>query len=364
MTTIQESEILDLIREGRRWIDVRAPVEFAAGSIPGAINIPILDDEERRLVGTCYKVEGREKAVALGHQIVSGENKERKIQAWLSAIENHPDIAVYCFRGGMRSQISQSWIKESGKSVPRVLGGYKKIRTLLMACFANRVAAVDIQLISGPTGSLKTHVIQWLQRNNFLSIDLENHAAHRGSAFGRQGAQPSQVDFEHAIGKGLLIGNYEARQNKILYLEDESRLIGKCIIPDLLFTKMRSSPILWIDEPIDVRVENIFNDYVLLTDIVNSVDVGKVSAVYGKYINALTEIKKRLGLEKYAEILKDISLAQEESIKHSRHDLNRVWIRKLLQSYYDPLYLHSLERRSPRTLLKASAENIKLFITQ
>ena len=105
-------------------LDVRAPVEFAQGAFPSSHNIPLMNDEERARVGTCYKQEGHDAAVALGHRLVSGDIREARIDAWRRFSEAHPDGVLYCFRGGMRSRIAQQWIyEETGVLMPRVRGG-------------------------------------------------------------------------------------------------------------------------------------------------------------------------------------------------------------------------------------------------
>jgi tRNA 2-selenouridine synthase len=361
---VEESEILELVRLGHGWIDVRAPIEFANGSIEGAVNLPIMTNEERHLVGSCFKQKGREAAIQLGHRLVSGENKERKIEAWVAEFQKQtPNISLYCFRGGLRSQISQQWLRDRGVSIRRVRGGYKLIRNLIVQHMKQRIVSSSMRLISGPTGSWKTHFLQWMSENNHLSLDLEKLAGHRGSAFGKQGQQPAQIDFEHAIAKCILDRDHDYGR-KPLYIEDESRLIGRCVLPDYFFEKMRSAPILWIDEAFEQRVENIFYDYIETTEIVLSHVPQQIQAVYDKYKNSLTEIKKRLGLEKYFEIMKDIERSEAESLLHNRHDSNRVWIQKLLKNYYDPMYLSSLERRKPQVLIKARTEEIKSFVSQ
>jgi len=95
-------------------LDVRAPVEFKRGAFLNAVNLPIMDDEERHLVGTCYKNSGNEKAVELGHQLVSGDVRERRINAWIEFMDANPNALLYCFRGGQRSKISQMWLHEHG----------------------------------------------------------------------------------------------------------------------------------------------------------------------------------------------------------------------------------------------------------
>lgn len=365
MSTIKESEILNLVKGNHRWIDVRAPIEFNLGSIPSSVNFPILSDEERHLVGTSYKKEGREKAIELGYQLVSGANRDQKIKAWIDFINEDPEnTSLFCFRGGLRSQISQQWLKDRGVTIRRVEGGYKQMRFQMVRQLETDIERVSIRLISGSTGSWKTHLIRWLIENKQCAIDLEEHALHRGSAFGKKGKQPAQIDFEHAIVKDSLHQHLYFENDKPLYLEDESRLIGRCIIPDFLFKKMRESPILLIDESLEKRVENIFYDYIECSDIARSSDITSVQLVYKGFRDALNDIKKRLGLEKFGEIYKDILHSETQSITRNSHESNRVWIQKLLVSYYDPLYTSSLARRNPMTLVKGNVEDIKGFISK
>ena len=109
----------DLLLEGRPLLDVRAPVEFLKGAIPHASNHPLLNDDERERVGRCYKQEGQDAALRLGHRLVSGDAREARIQAWSAWAEAHPTGALYCFRGGQRSQITQSWLAEAGVEATR-----------------------------------------------------------------------------------------------------------------------------------------------------------------------------------------------------------------------------------------------------
>ncbi len=361
---LSEKECIDLIRNGHRWIDVRAPVEYLAGTLPNSVNLPILSDEERHQIGTCYKKQGHDQAVEMGHRLVSGENKSQKIQAWIQEIKSQPNSSLFCFRGGMRSQLAQQWLQESGISIRRLSGGYKAMRVVLTEYFRNQVENNEMRIISGPTGSWKTHLIEWITSHKNLAIDLEKHACHRGSAFGKRGVQPGQVNFEHALVKDILDQEDLFAQQKNLYLEDESRLIGRCVLPDFLFAKMRSSPILWLDEPIEQRVENIFGDYILDTDIVKSQNPESINAVYVGYLSALVDIKKRLGSERFLEIYKDMQSAQEQGLSKGSHESNRIWIRKILLYYYDPLYFSSLERRKPEVLIKARTDEIKSFISK
>ena len=104
-------------------IDVRAPVEFAKGALPSAVNLPFINDEERHLIGICYKEKGQQAAIDLGHRLVNGDNKKGRVRAWQQFLERHPNALLYCARGGLRSQLSQQWLVDSGINCPRIEGG-------------------------------------------------------------------------------------------------------------------------------------------------------------------------------------------------------------------------------------------------
>ncbi|MBN2221475.1 MAG: tRNA 2-selenouridine(34) synthase MnmH, partial [Vallitaleaceae bacterium] len=159
-------------------IDVRAPIEFQKGAFPNAFNLPIMDDFERKEVGTTYKQEGNEAAVSLGYQLVSGDNREAKVRAWVAFLKEHPNALIYCFRGGQRSRISQEWTSEAlGHPVDRLEGGYKAFRNYLLnqLITPTEQSYTPIRL-SGCTGSGKTPLLKSLPHH----IDLEGIANHRG----------------------------------------------------------------------------------------------------------------------------------------------------------------------------------------
>ncbi|MDC0948582.1 rhodanese-like domain-containing protein, partial [Gammaproteobacteria bacterium] len=149
-----ESDARSILASGCRLIDVRAPGEFLAGHIPGAINAPILDDTERASVGTCYQREGPDAAIALGHRLVSGENKIARIAAW-HALASEPDARLLCWRGGLRSATARQWLAEAGLERPLVQGGYKALRRAAMAVL-EEAAAWPMLIVGGCTGVRKT----------------------------------------------------------------------------------------------------------------------------------------------------------------------------------------------------------------
>ena len=190
---------LQWLRAGRTLIDVRAPVEFARGALPGAVNLPLMDDEERRRVGIRYKQAGQGAAIELGERLVGGALKRRRVEAWRGCLAAHPDALVYCFRGGLRSQIAQQWLAEAGIERPRIQGGWKAMRQALCR-HTDAAAERPMLVVGGLTGCAKTALVQCAG-----GPDLEACARHKGSAFGRHPLPaPAQIDFEHALGRELL----------------------------------------------------------------------------------------------------------------------------------------------------------------
>ena len=122
-----------ILREGLPLIDLRAPTEFALGAFPGAVNLPLLTDAERAAVGTRYKQCGQQAAIALGEELVSGATRTERIDSWRTFIATHPGTLLYCWRGGLRSQIAQEWLRDSGVEVARIAGGYKTLRRTCLA---------------------------------------------------------------------------------------------------------------------------------------------------------------------------------------------------------------------------------------
>jgi tRNA 2-selenouridine synthase len=344
MRKVDPSELLARLAAGRRWIDVRAPVEFAEGSIPGSVNLPLLEDEERRLVGIEYKEKGQDAAIALGHRLVSGEIKDTRIRAWSEAVAASPDCAIYCFRGGLRSQTVQSWLRERGIDVPIVEGGYKALRQLLLRTIEERAGTLPFQVVCGPTGSGKTG---YLRASGRPFLDLEQLAAHRGSAFGAMDEpQPAQIDFENAIAVELL--RLPADRGPIL-IEDESRMIGKRTLPPEIFRIIETAPRLELEVPVETRVENIFRDYVSESRLGRRGDPAR----FEDFRRAIRAISQRLGDERARELLGDIDACEAAFVASGSLDGNRGWIRKVLDWYYDPVYNRGLERARKREKEKA-----------
>ncbi|WP_130931040.1 tRNA 2-selenouridine(34) synthase MnmH [Pseudomonas sp. Sample_24] len=336
----------DIFLNDRPMMDARAPVEFAKGSFPGVVNLPLMNDHERQRIGTCYKQQGQQAAIELGHQLVSGAVKAERIQAWAAFARAHPDGLLYCFRGGLRSQIVQQWLKdEAGIDYPRVGGGYKAMRTFLLETVDQAVAQCDFVLLGGMTGTGKTEVLTQLSNG----LDLEGYANHRGSSFGKRATgQPSNIDFENRLAVDVL--KKRARGHAQFVLEDESRAVGSCALPLPLYQGMQQFPMVWLEDSLSGRVERILRDYV--------VDLcAEFIAVHGdqgftlfseRLLESLNNVQKRLGGERHQRMLVLMEQALIEQGRSGAVDLHRGWIEGLLVEYYDPMYAFQREKKGAR----------------
>lgn len=328
-------------------MDMRAPVEFAKGAFPGVVSLPLMDDGERQKVGTCYKQKGQQAAIELGHQLVSGSTKAARIEAWAAFAKAHPEGYLYCFRGGLRSQIVQQWLKEEvGIDYPRVIGGYKAMRTFLLETTQQAVEQCDLILVGGMTGTGKTEVISALGH----SLDLEGHANHRGSSFGkRASAQPAQIDFENALAVDILKKRAAGMQQFVL--EDEGRIIGRCSLPLELYQAMQSLPLVWLEDSLANRVERILQAYVveLSAEFIDLLGPEQGFAVFAERLQqSLQNIHKRLGGERYQRLAAIMQQGLLEQGATGAVETHRGWIEALLLEYYDPMYVFQRESKAGR----------------
>lgn len=343
-------------------LDVRAPVEFAQGSFPHATNFPLMNDEERHRVGLCYKNEGQDAAIALGHKLVSGDVKARRVAQWIEFARAHPNGYLYCFRGGLRSRISQQWLAEAGIPYPRIVGGYKAMRTFLLESLERQIAESSFILIAGFTGCGKTQVVDELTS----VIDLEKLANHRGSSFGKHAdEQPSQIDFDNKLAIALL--KLHAQDLKRIALEDESRLIGRCALPLSMRAAMQKSPVVWVEESTESRVERILSDYVEDLGAQFSTKFGAEAgfdAFSNRLLESLENLQKRLGGERHARLSGLMKKALVEQKQSGNVDLHREWIRPLLIEYYDPMYEHQREGKAARIIFSGDRQAVTQYLKQ
>ena len=244
-------------------IDARSPSEFALDHIPGAINCPVLDDEERRIVGTLYKQQGPFEARRVGGAMVAA-NLARHLQERFHDRPAQWRPLVYCWRGGLRSGSMVQWLRLVGWDAQMLAGGYKAFRQHVVAQIGTLVPGLDLRVLVGATGSAKTRVLQQLAVQGAQVLDLEHCARHKGSLLGALPgvAQPSQKHFETQIAT-VLESLDPARP---LYVEGESARIGRLTLPAPLVERMRSAPCIEIQAPAPERLAYLLRDYAYLGD--------------------------------------------------------------------------------------------------
>ena len=284
---IDIEEFLKLEKENIPIIDVRSSAEYNHAHIPNAYNVYLFNDEERKEIGTIYKQIGREEAVLKGLEFAAPRmtNILKSIDEITKNYNNSNKILMHCFRGGMRSE-SVAWLCSNYKYYVYVLkGGYKSYRRYVLDSFNKNY---KIYLLTGKTGSGKTLILNKLKEFGYNIIDLEYLAKHKGSAFGgiNEGEQPTQEQFENYLSNELC----KCDNDKALWFEDESYLIGKIAIPKPLFNTMKEpQKIIYLNVSKENRAKYI-------------------TEIYGKYdINdlekSILKIKNRLGGERMKEAL-------------------------------------------------------------
>lgn len=315
-TKISISTFLEL-KKSIPVFDVRSPGEFKQAHIPGAKNMVLFSDEERKEIGTAYKQVSRQTAVEIG----LGFFKEKMLQLIQEAkgLKNINDqkIIVHCWRGGMRSA-AVAWLLDLyGFEVFVLDGGYKTFRHWALQQLEKKYSML---VLGGYTGSGKTGILHELVKKNYAVIDLEDLAGHKGSAFGNleEAPQPRQEMFENMLAFQLWKLNND--EEKIIWVEDESRRIGTLNIPATFYQCMREAPVYFMDIPFEERLLNILEEY-------------------GKYINeklynAILRIQKRLG---GLETKTALAFLETGNIKNCF---------AVLLKYYDRCYLNSLPKRS------------------
>ena len=214
-----------------------------------AENFPLINNQEREEIGIRYKNLGQDEAIRLGHELVQGEIKSERIRHWQDFFKQYPQGVLYCFRGGMRSKITQQWIYEqTGVIYPRVKGGYKAMRNYLLSRLEPESISSKPVILGGRTGSGKTRLLNSLAN----SIDLEGLANHRGSTFGRfTTPQPGQADFENRLAAALT--KHGAAHHSHLLLEDEGRHVGKRFLPKELAQFFNSGDLVVLEVDFEER---------------------------------------------------------------------------------------------------------------
>jgi tRNA 2-selenouridine synthase len=322
-------------------MDVRAPVEFVKGAFPSSANLPLLDDDQREQIGIRYKDAGEQEAIELGLQLATPQIKNQRLRGWKKFCGDNPHGYLYCFRGGLRSRTTQKWIRDSGVEYPLIKGGYKAMRRYLIDELEASIDSVPLVIVSGLTGSGKTRVLRELSHH----IDFEGIANHRGSAFGANVTdhQPGSIDWENQVSIALL-KHRSKFPGKPVFVEDESRRIGRVNMPDKLYQKMQTVPRAILSVDIEARVRLIIEDYIL--HAWPEYQAWFETQAKGKFshfiLNNLARIQRRLGGEKYKIVRQCFESALQEFFSTGKVSGFDDGVRLLLTDYYDPMYRYQL----------------------
>ena len=342
-------------------IDVRAPIEFVKGALPGAVNLPILDDEERRLVGIRHKQKGGADAIALAKSLVAGSKKKQRTDSWIDYAASRPGAILYCARGGRRSEFAREWfVESSGQDINRLQGGYKAFRNFLIARLNPSTISARPVILGGRTGSGKTIILNRLTH----SIDLEEIAHHRGSSFGRfLTDQPTQVDFENRLAAELVKHGY--CRHKHLIVEDEGRHIGKRFLPKPLGDFFAGGQLVVLETSLDKRARITFDEYVIGGQQAYRDRYGGDAGLLEWYA-AMEESGERIGrrfggenLRRMKEMLTSAHRQQLATGDPSRHI---DWVRMLISEYYDPMYDYQLEKDSRKVVFRGEEDAVLEFL--
>lgn len=306
-------------------IDVRSPSEFRQGHIPGAISIPLFNDNERAEVGTIYKQKGNFSAVLRGLDIVGPKMSDMVTRAKELAQQNQ--LAVHCWRGGMRST-SMAWLFEAaGMNCFVLRGGYKSYRTALRNCLRKPRKLI---ILGGMTGSGKSDILRKIHATGHQVIDLETLANHKGSAFGGlgRGQQPTTEQFENNLFEQIR----KFDPDNTIWIEDESKKIGSVFVPDELFFQMREAKVIKIIVPLKERIKRLVSEYSCFSN--------------DELLESLEKIKKRFGaqnLQPAADAILNSDFEQAAS---------------LILQYYDRTYTHGLSKREQNEILELNLDSI------
>jgi len=307
-------EALLLRDRGALFVDARSPAEFAKATIPGAINVPILNDAERAEIGTMYKQQGRDVARQRGISLVSF-----KIPAMVEAVREaigskKRPVLVFCWRGGLRSQALANFLCLDDIPARQIVGGHKAFRKVVRDFFEQGEWG-SILVLRGLTGVGKTRLLHRLAAEDWPVLDLEGLANHRGSAFGALGLakQPGQMMFEALVWDHLR----QISPGEYVITEGESKMIGRLCIPPRLYAAMQEETSIWINAPLERRIEIILDDYPAREQHKDL------------FVRPLQALKERLGKERVAEMLDLLEKSEWEELTA-----------RLMIDYYDPQYNH------------------------
>lgn len=302
-------------------IDVRSPSEYAEDRIPGAINLPVLDDTERAEVGTIYKQINPFNARKIGAALVA-KNIAQHLQVHFADKGKDYRPLVYCWRGGQRSNSMAAVLAQIGWRVTVLEGGYKTYRAYVRQQLEQLPTRFTYKILCGFTGSGKTLILRRLQQRGIQVLDLEAIANHRGSLLGEEWQmqpilQPSQKYFESLLVQQLQKFN----RDRVVWVESESNKIGQIHLPLPLWQQMKQSPCVELQSPIDSRITLLLKEYPYLKTHTGFLKI------------KLEKLKSRYGKQKLYYWHQLIDAGRGEDI-----------VKDLLLSHYDPTYSRSIQR--------------------
>jgi len=298
-------------------VDVRAPVEYLQGHIPGAVNIPLFDDRERALVGTAYQQSGHESAILLGLDIAIP--KTSLYIDLLRQSTNTGKILLHCWRGGMRSASMARVFDQAGWEVNVLSGGYKSYRQFIRHQFSKEARIV---VLGGFTGIGKTKILESLAKQGEQVIDLEKQACHKGSVFGSFGQppQPTNEQFENDLYSIWSVLDF----TQPIWLEDESRMIGKVTLPDPVYNHMLNGVLIRLEVDLSFRVDCLIREYAHFDKVMLA--------------DAITKLKQRLGGARTSMAIK--------ALENDRF----AEVVEIILEYYDQAYQFSIARRKNKLI--------------
>jgi tRNA 2-selenouridine synthase len=312
------SEFLSL-RKDLPIADVRSESEFAEGHIPGAINIPILNNTERKEVGTDYKQKGQKEAIMSGFRLIGP--RLSSIIEHAEQVAGGKELLVHCWRGGMRSNYFCQFVSMARIKTKSLTGGYKTYRQEALASFK---LPFKLKVIGGSTGSGKSELLRALANKGEQILDLELLAHHKGSVFGglMQPEQPTTEQFQNNLFEQIM----KLDVDRTIWIEDESLSIGRIFLPVDFWNAMNNSPVVEVDVDRGMRIERLVNEY------------GPADRT--EFLELMGKIVKRLGGQNY-------NAAKEKLLAGDMHSTIEI-----LLTYYDKAYQFGLEKKKNRIVNK------------
>jgi tRNA 2-selenouridine synthase len=328
---------LDQLARFDEVVDVRTPLEFAEDHIPGAINAPVLSNEERVIVGTMYKQVSPFEATRVGAAMVA-RNIAAHLETTFAERARNWRPLIYCWRGGKRSGSMTTWFNLIGWQARQLDGGYKAYRGSVVAALASLPEQFEYVVLTGHTGSGKTRLLQALRAAGAQVLDLEALACHRGSLLGAlpDQRQPAQKGFDTAL-IGVLSG-FDVRRP--VFVEAESRRIGTITLPQALFERLHRGACVEVDTTHDDRITFLLQDYSHLFDD---------PASFKHQLERLIGLHSREQVKQWQQLID----AGSTAATHDANDADNAAARaelfgELIERHYDPAYQRSSRQHFKR----------------